>query len=42
MPIKQIDLSGDEVEQLLQTDESHFLDLKAVDIAPASVTNSWM
>ena len=38
MPIKEIDISDDEVEQLLLTPENHFVDMKAIEIAPASVT----
>lgn len=38
MNIEILDIDAEQMERLLSIDESHFLDLKAIDIAPAKVT----
>ena len=38
MPISVVEVDAEQVQALLNTDEGHFIDLKAVDIKPASVT----
>ncbi len=40
MSITVTRMADDEVEVLLTTEEGHFVDLKAVDISPASVTKA--
>jgi ATP-dependent DNA helicase RecG len=40
MPIETIVMSDAEVEELLKTEEGHFIDLKAVEISAASVTKT--
>ena len=40
MSINVTKMADDEVEVLLSTEEGHFVDLKAVDISPASVTKA--
>jgi ATP-dependent DNA helicase RecG len=40
MPIEEIAISDAEVEEVLMTREGHFVDLKAIEISPASITNS--
>ncbi len=40
MPISVITISDEQVEMLLQMQEGHFLDLKAVEIAPASASRT--
>jgi ATP-dependent DNA helicase RecG len=40
MPISVIPISDDQVKSLLELEEGHFLDLKAVEISPASVTKA--
>jgi ATP-dependent DNA helicase RecG len=38
MPIQHLDISDEQVQALLSYEEGHFIDLKAIEIAPASVT----
>lgn len=40
MPIPVIDISGEQVELLLQTPEGHFVDVKAIEISPASASKT--
>jgi hypothetical protein len=40
MPIPVTDVGDEEVEKLLGIEESHFVDLKSKEIAPAKVTRS--
>jgi ATP-dependent DNA helicase RecG len=40
MPISEVQISSDQVESLLKIGEGHFVDLKAIEISPASVTNA--
>lgn len=40
MPISVITITDEQVELLLQTDEGHFIDLKAIDIAPANASKT--
>jgi ATP-dependent DNA helicase RecG len=40
MKVEIIELTGDQVEELLLVEESHFVDLKAVEIAPASLSKA--
>lgn len=40
MPITSITISSDQARTLLATEEGHFVDLKAIDISPASITKT--
>lgn len=40
MPITSLTISDDQVETLLGTEEGHFIDVKAIEVTPASITKA--